>query len=267
MSFQFFGGVDFSGAKEPLANLWTAVGRESNGKLEILSLLPHAFRLDLVSFVSRGWRSTVDADDEQTILWGVDFPLGLPRPAAEHLLGGSASWDRLLPWIADRPPDEIRGAAPPALHTPRSTDAGAGPGPFDIRLYKQAMEGIRWAHELREECEVSVLPQDPRDAPVTMIEVSPSATTQEVGLPRRRAPGRPGEVRARAAALRTFMHFRDPASETIAVTLEDPWDAAIACLTAFLARNDLDQPFRVSRHPRETLEIEGWIYRAPDTLK
>ena len=26
--FTYFGGIDFSGAKEPLANLWTAVGRE-----------------------------------------------------------------------------------------------------------------------------------------------------------------------------------------------------------------------------------------------
>ena len=52
----------------------------------------------------------------------------------------------------------------------------------------------------------------------------------------------------------------------IAVTLEDAWDATVACLTAWLARDDLHQPFRATDHPRATLELEGWIYRPPATL-
>lgn len=265
-SFDFFGGVDFSGAKEPLSNLWTAIGREVDGKLHILSLRPHAYRADLGAFVGDGWRGAVSAEAGSTILWGLDFPLGLPAAAAQHLLEDRAKWRHLVAWIADRPPDEVRDAVPEALRGLRLTDGGVAPSPFDLRVYKLAVEGIRWLHELRESSEVSVHPQGACDARSTLIEVSPAATAQELGLPRRRAPGRPGEIRARAAALRTFLHFADTEIETIAVTLEDAWDATVACLTAFLARDDLEQPFRLHPSPRPTIELEGWIYRAPATL-
>ena len=49
-------------------------------------------------------------------------------------------------------------------------------------------------------------------------------------------------------------------------TLEDAWDAVIACLTAYLARHDLEQPFRLHPGEREAFEHEGWIYRAPDAV-
>ena len=266
-AFGWFGGVDFSGAKEPLANLWTAVGREEGERLRIVSLRPHAYRADLGSFVGGGWRGAVGAEEGERILWGVDFPFSLPAAAASHLLGGLAHWDRLLPWVADRPADEVRDSVPEALRGLRLTDSGVGPSPFDVRQYKLAVEGIRWLHELRESAEVSVLPQAPRrEARSTLVEVSPGATVQELGLPRRRAPGRPGEVKARAAALRTFLDFASPEIETIAVTLEDAWDAMVSCLTTYLARTDLEQPFRVAKHPRATIELEGWVYRAPATL-
>lgn len=265
-SFAYFGGIDFSGAKEPLANLWTAVGREEGGKLHILSLRPHAFRADLAGFLTEGWRGVADAAGEARILWGVDFACGLPAAAAKHLLDGRADWPALLAWVADRPPDEVRDGVPDELRTPRLTDAGGGLPPFDMRLYRQTVEGLRWLHELREEAEVAVAPQAPDgDAATLLIEVSPSFTTQDLGLPRRRAPSRPGEVRARAAALRTFLSFADSGCEAIAVTLEDAWDAVLCCLTAWLARDDLDQPFRTGRD-REAIRLEGWIYRPPAAL-
>ena len=265
--FTYFGGVDFSGAKEPLANLWTAVGREVEGKLEIVSLRPHAFRADLGAFVVEGWRGAVGAGGDERVLWGVNCPLGLPAAAAEHVLEGRSGWERLLAWVADRPADEVRDAVPDEKRGSRLTDAGVGPSPFDLRLYKLAVEGIRWLHELREESELAVCPQDPRPAPSTLIEVSPGFTAQELGLPRRRAPGRPGEVRARAAAMRTFLRFSTSEQEAIAVTLEDAWDAMASCLTAYLTREDLEQPFRTGDPPRETIAMEGWIYRAPATLR
>jgi hypothetical protein len=101
---------------------------------------------------------------------------------------------------------------------------------------------------------------------VALMEVYPAGAAQELGLPRRRAPGRPGEMRARAAALRTFLHFADPEHEAIACTLEDAWDATIACLTAWLARADLDQPRRIAGSAMAEIELEGWIYRPPDSL-
>lgn len=264
--FRYLGGVDFSGAKEPLGNLWSAVGREQQGKLHVLSLRPHAYRADLAAFVGRGWVDAVNAELADPVLWGVDFACGIPATAAEHLLGSAASWERALAWIADRPADEVRDGLPDAARAPRLTDGAGGVNPFDVRTYRQTVEGLRWLHELREEEEVAVAPQAALVAPCTIVEVSPAATAVDLGLPRRRAPSRPAEHRARAAALRTFLTFATPEMEAIAVTLEDAWDAVLCCLTACLVRDDLDQPFRLARHPRETLALEGWIYRPPAAL-
>lgn len=266
-TFAFFGGVDFSGAKEPLSNLWTALGSEDEGRLVIHSLRPHAFRADLAAFVREGWRSVIDAAPDDSILWGADFPFALPAAATDHLCGAGADWPALVAWAADRPADEVRNAVPEELRAPRATDTGGAMAPLDVRVYKQSVEGMRWLHALLEEGDVSVRPQAPNPAaPTTLVEVYPSATSHELGLPRRRAPSRPGEVRARAAALRTFLRFSDPTHEAIAVAIEDAWDATLACLTAWLAREDLDQPFRTASAPREQLAREGWIYRAPSTL-
>jgi hypothetical protein len=266
-TFTYFGGVDFSGAKEPLSNLWTALGREEEGRLVVHSLRPHAFRADLAAFVREGWRSVVDADPGASILWGADFPFALPAAATEHLCGAGAPWPALVAWAADRPADEVRDAVPEELRTPRATDTGGAMAPLDVRVFKQSVEGMRWLHSLLEEGDLSVHPQVPRaGAPTTLVEVYPSATSHDLGLPRRRAPSRPGEVRARAAALRTFLRFSDPTHEAIAVAIEDAWDATLACLTAWLAREDLDQPYRTTSTPREQIAREGWIYRAPSTL-
>ena len=265
--FSVFGGVDFSGAREPLANLWTAVGRERDGKLEIASLRPHAYRVDLAGFVCDGWRGALDADADAAVLWGVDFSCGIPAGAARHLLGDTARWPQLLAWVADRPADEVKDALPEELRAARLTDTAGVLPPFDVRTYRQTVEGLRWLHELREEHEVAVAPQAVNgDSPCVLLEVSPSATTVDLGLPRRRAPSRPSEYRARAAALRTFLTFPNTEVEAIAVNLEDAWDATLACLTAWMVRNDLDQPFRSTGHPRASIELEGWIYRVPAAM-
>ncbi len=267
--FSFFGGIDFSGAREPLSNLWSAIGREEQGKLHILDLRPHAYRADLCSFVAENGRCNGE-EDERKILWGADLPFSLPREAVAEVcdVGEPAStWMRLLDWIADRPPDEVRDTFSSEARTARAIDLPGSNGPLDNRSYKQAVEGIRWLHSLRAAAEIAVHPQVPDDAASThLIEVSTAASAQELGLPRRRSPARPGEVRARAAALRTFVTFEDACQEAAAVTLEDAWDATIACITAFLARADLDQPYRTSNLPRQTIALEGWIYRPPAAL-
>lgn len=266
-AFQYFGGIDFSGAKEPLSNLWSALAREEAGKLRIVALRPHAFRADLRSYVAGGWRTGVAAAPDESILWGLDFPFGLPSGAAEHLCGSSVSWPVLAAWTADRPPDEIREAVPEALRAPRLTDTGGAMDPLNLRLYRQTIEGIRWLHELRELTDAAVCPQLPTpDAPTTLIEVYPSATVRDLGVRCRRTPGRPGEQRARVAALHTWLSFADPSMEAAAVVLEDAWDAVIACLSAWLVRDDLEQPFRVGAHPHAAIRLEGWIYRPPAAL-
>lgn len=265
--FHYYGGIDFSGAKEPLSNLWSAVGREDEDRLRIVALCPHAFRLDLAHYVAGGWRKHAGAAEDAPVLWGADFPFGLPAEAVATLEDGKRGWSELAAWVADRPADEVRGAFPEHQKAPRRTDTGGAIAPLDLRLYKQTVEGLRWLHELRETAEVSIVPQAPDPgARTTLIEVYPSGTIADLGIRCRRAPSRPGEVRARPAALRPYLSFAEPTLEAVAVTLEDAWDAVIACLTAFLARHDLEQPFRLRPGERDVLEREGWIYRVPAAL-
>ncbi|SOD02001.1 Protein of unknown function [bacterium JGI 053] len=263
--FSYFGGIDFSGAKEPLSNLWAAVGREREGKLEIVSLCPIPFREDLRAHVAEHWRRHVGADEGDAILWGADFPFGLPADAGVRIAAPrTPEWAALAAYVADRPPDEVRGAMPDLHKALRRTDTGGALAPFDMRLYRQTLEGLRFLHELREDAEVSILPQAPRaGAGTVLIEVYPAAAAKELGIRGGRVPSRPGESRARPAALRPFMTFAHPSMEACACTLEDARDACIACLIAFLCRGDLDQPHRLGRVPPETLALEGWIYRPP----
>lgn len=268
LSFHYFGGIDFSGAKEPLSNLWSALGEERDGRLHVLALCPHPFRADLCSYAGGGWRRGVTDDSEARILWGADFPFGLPDAASRRVTGGGAAgWEACVAWVADRPADEVRDAVPDLLKTGRATDTGGAMAPMDLRLYKQTVEGMRWLHTLREECGAAVLPQAPDGAAATtVIEVYPSGAVKELGIKGSRVPSRPGEVRARPAGLRPFLSFDHPSLEALAVTLEDARDACIAALVAWLCRDDLDQPFRLARAPRKLVESEGWIYRPPATL-
>ncbi|HUE95992.1 MAG TPA: hypothetical protein VMN39_05005 [Longimicrobiaceae bacterium] len=261
---RFFGGIDFSGAREPLSNLWTALGEGVGGRLRIVSLRPHAFRSDLAAYVAEGWRTS--ATEDGNALWGADFPFGLPLDVC-GALGIKDSWDETLAWVADRPPDEVKKAAGEAIRSARLADAGAL-APLDLRLYKQTVEGLRWLHELREDAAVAVYPQAPRgDADCLLIEVYPSATVRDLGLPRRRAPNRPGQLRARIAAFKPYLDFADPDVAAVAATLEDAWDATIACLTAYLCRDDLAQPQRLAPASLDRIAREGWIYRAPAALE
>jgi hypothetical protein len=268
VSFRYFGGIDFSGAREPLPNLWTAVGEERGGKLHILWLQPHPFREDLRSYVATGWRRTGGVDEQDRIVWGADFPFGIPATAGAQITAERRlSWSGVAGWIADRPADEVKDALPQFGKVGRGTDTGGALAPFDLRLYRQTVEGIRWLHALRDEADVSILPVAPRDgAPTTLIEVYPSGASKEIGMKGGRLPSRPGEVRARPAALRTFMTFDHPSLEAAACTLEDARDACMACLVAWLCRDDLDQPARLGRVGAETLALEGWIYRPPAAL-
>ena len=265
MTFTWFGGIDFSGAKEPLSNLWAAVGRERDGKLEIVSLCPLPFREDLRAHVIEHWRRHVGADEGDAILWGADFPFAVPADAAQRLAGERpATWAALAAWVADRPPDEVRAALPDLHKALRRTDTGGALAPLDLRLYRQTLEGLRWLQELRDESAVSILPQAPAEGTATtIIEVYPAGAAKELGIRGGRVPSRPGESRARPAALRPFLTFAHPSMEACACTLEDARDACIACLIAFLCRDDLDQPRRLGRVPPELLSLEGWIDRPP----
>ena len=265
--FRWFGGVDFSGAKEPLSNLWAAVGREAEGKLEIVSLCPLPFREDLRAHVGGGWRKPVGAGDDDAILWGADFPFGLPAEACRRIAGDRpAKWAAIASWVADRPPEEIWKGMPDLSKSLRGTDTGGAMSPLDMRLYKQTLEGLRVLHELRDEAEVSIVPLAPAAAATVRIEVYPSGAAKELGIRGGRVPSRPGEVRARPAALKPFLTFAHPSMEACACTLEDARDACIAALVAFLCRDDLDQPHRLGRVPADRLALEGWIYRPPAAI-
>src|SRR5215218_6675656 len=263
--FRYFGGIDFSGAKEPLSNLWAAVGREHEGKLEIVSLCPLPFREDLRAHVAGYWRKPVGADEGDAILWGADFPFGVPAAVARRIaVDRTATWAGTAAWVADRPPEEMWKQFPDLQKAGRACDTGGAMAPLDMRLYKQTLEGMPLLHELRDEADLAILPQAPNDkAQTVMIEVYPSGASKDLGIRGGRVPSRAGEVRARPAALKPFMTFAHPSMEACACTLEDARDACIACLVAFLCRADLDQPHRLARIPPELLALEGWIYRPP----
>lgn len=266
--FRYFGGIDFSGAREPLSNLWAAVGREHEGKLEIVSLCPLPYREDLRAYAAGYWRKHAGADEDDRILWGADFPFGVPAAVARRIMGERpASWAGVAAWVADRPPEEIWKQFPDTHKAPRATDTGGALAPFDMRIYKQTLEGMRFLHELRDDTALSILPEAPNEsAATTMIEVYPSGAAKDLGIRGGRVPSRAGEVRARPAALKPFMTFAHHSMEACACTLEDARDACIACLVAFLCRDDLDQPRRIGRVPEEMLALEGWIYRPPAAL-
>ena len=97
------------------------------------------------------------------------------------------------------------------------------------------------------------------------VEVYPSATGADMGLKPRR-PGKAGQVRARPKLLSGHLSFEHPSLEAAAVTLEDAWDAVLACLTAWLVRDDLEQPRRVGGHDAGVIAREGWIYRHPQAV-
>jgi hypothetical protein len=244
------------------------VGREREGKLEIVSLCPLPYREDLRAHVAGAWRKHVEAGEDEAILWGADFPFGIPAAAADRIRGErEPSWAAIAAWIADRPPEEVWKGFPDLHKSLRRTDTGGALSPFDMRLYKQTLEGIRFLHELRDAAEVSILPEARDDgASTVLIEVYPSGASKELGIRGGRVPSRPGEVRARPAALKPFMTFAHPSMEACACTLEDARDACIACLVAFLCRDDLDQPDRLGRVAPALLAIEGWIYRPPAAL-
>ncbi|HYH80931.1 MAG TPA: DUF429 domain-containing protein [Longimicrobium sp.] len=265
---RYFGGIDFSGAREPLSNLWAAVGREHEGKLEIVSLCPLPYREDLRAYVAGYWRRHAGAEASDPILWGADFPFGIPASVARRIAGERpATWAGIAAWVADRPPEEIWKQFPDTHKAPRATDTGGALAPLDMRIYKQTLEGIRFLHELRDDTELSILPQAPNaSATTTMIEVYPSGAAKDLGIRGGRVPSRAGEVRARPAALKPFMTFAHHSMEACACTLEDARDACIACLVAFLCRDDMDQPRRIGRVPEEMLMLEGWIYRPPTVL-
>ena len=266
--FRYFGGIDFSGAKEPLSNLWAAVGEEREERLHVLALCPLPYRDDLASHVAGAWRRHAGAGDDDAILWGADFPFGIPAAAEERIAEGRApAWKAIAAWVADRPPEEVWKTLPDLQKALRRTDTGGALSPFDMRLYKQTLEGIRFLHELRDEAEVSIPPEAPNASAATVvIEVYPAGAAKELGIRGGRVPSRPGEVRARPAALKPWMTFAHPSMEACACTLEDARDACIACLVAFLCRADLDQPYRLGRVPPELLALEGWIYRPPAAL-
>jgi hypothetical protein len=266
--FRYFGGIDWSGAREPLSNLWTALGEARDGRLHVRSLCPHPFRADLAAFVAGGWRRHLDAAEEDAALWGADFPFGLPEEAARRIAGERRpSWAGMAAWVADRPADEVRDAFPEMRKRPRATDTGTALAPLDLRLYKQTVEGIRWLHELRDALDVSIPPVAPdADARDVVIEVYPAGTIAALGLKGIRRPGRPGAVRALPAALRPYVTFEHPSLEAAAMTLDDARDACIAALTAWLCRDDLEQPRRRSGGGVGAFELEGYIYLPPDAL-
>ncbi len=265
-------GIDFSGAKGALSNLWSATGQAGDdGRLHITDLRPHPFRED-----AGAWLERLTASTPGRVLAGADFPFSLPGEAVSRIRAlqhasttslHAGPWEAVLNWVASHPPDDLKTLGDGLMKTPRSVDPASALAPLDLRLYKQTSMGMKWLSELRHNINASVWPFDAHtrpDATLTLIEVYPSATLKDLGL-RGRKPTLPAQVFARPALLEPHLTFEHPALEAAAVTLEDAWDAVLACLTAYRVRDDLDQHERIARDAA-AVETEGWVYRIPDAL-
>lgn len=266
MAFDFFGGIDFSGAREPLTNLWAAVGVEREGKLEITALRPLPFRSDAAEYVTRGCRGECgaksDAPPESRVLWGCDFPFGIPREAAA--VAGAGTFAEMNRWLAERDVKDVIAALAEFRKKRRACDEPTGAmAPLDLRIAPQTVVGARWLFELSRDHGVCVVPGAPCESDTTLIEVYPSGTAKDLGIKGGRTPRRAGEVWARPAALREYATFAHPSMEAVACTIEDARDAVLACVTAYLVRDDLGQPARVGARA-EVVDVEGWIYRHPE---
>ncbi|MFA9477027.1 DUF429 domain-containing protein [Phycisphaerales bacterium AB-hyl4] len=261
-NFDYFGGVDFSGGREPLANLWSAVGVERDDRLHIVDLRPHAFREDLRHFLCH---PPIDAERG---LWGMDFPFSLPCAVSDALMNheGPATWQAQVEWLAFQTPGDVETMAKPHRQTLRAIDPPGAMAALNLRLLKQTVAGARLLNELLHQEGAAVAPQMPiGTAKCVFIEVYPSATAKDLSL-KGRKPNRPGQARARPEMLEPWLRFEHPSLAATAVTLEDAWDAVIACLTAWLVRDDLNQPTRVGKHEPAAVEREGWMYRHPEAV-
>ena len=255
----WFGGVRFSGAREPVGNLWTCVGREVEGRLGVVDLRPHAFRADLTRFVlEQGWGpSDSEAEPSGSVLWAIDACLAFSETTAERLLGVERpGWREVLAWVASRPPEDVREAA-----------GDSRGGAWMLGGYRGTVEAMRWLQVLLETDgdadTLAVLPMlREQAAATTLIEVDPKATAKDLNLIGRR-PLRPHAAAARVAKLEPYAVFDHPSLAAIAATLEDVWDAVLACITAFSVRDDLEQPRRLGGGAGEKGEREGWVYRHP----
>lgn len=274
--FHAFGGLDFSGAKEPLSNLWTAVGVAREDKLLIVDLRPHAFREDAAQWIQGGFKRCLPEAlgvDKQGVksLWGFDFPLSLPTQAAQNMwpdwTGASTNpWADLVDRVSRELPKDFALLAEPYGQTKRACDTGSAMAPLNLRLIRQTHEGLRMIESLRRDAGLCVLPFDDEPGPLTAIEVYPSQTAKDLGL-RGRRPSRPGDGPARPAQLSPHIDFAHPAMAATCGTIEDAWDAVLACLTAFLVKHDLTQhQSTIASAPNASGMCEGWIYRHPQAL-
>ncbi len=260
--FRYFGGLDFSGAREPLDNLWAAFGEERDGKLHVLSLRPLPFRADASEYLVSGWRTECGADAGARVLWGCDFPFALPQAAT--VIAGARTWDESVRWLAERDLAAVTETLEATRKLRRKCDEAAGAlPPLDLRTAAQTVCGARFLFELTRDHGVAVAPQARRDdAATTLIEVYPSGTAKDIGIKGGRKPKRAGEVAARCAGLRQYASFDHPSIEAAAAALEDARDAVLACVTAYLVRADLQQHQRGGIEDATTA-LEGWIYRHP----
>ena len=264
-TFTHVGGLSFSGAREPLNNLWSAVGVEREARLHILDLRPHAFRLDAAAFILGGWRGCCGDPARARTLWALDTPLALPHAAAAALTDEpSPTWEQAVRAVASLSPDETREATGEHSKARRQFELTGTPAPLDSRLYRRTVEGLRLLDELLREG-VAVAPQAPGlDAAVTLIEASPALTGRDLNLTGRR-PHKPGVAHARTQKLAAYARFDHPAIAAVAATLDAAWDAVLACITAFSVRGDLDQPRKVLVEGSND-DTEGWVYRHPEAV-
>ena len=256
-------GIDFSAARDASRKVWLAVGNAVNDQLHIETLAPIETVVDRRPVYAARMLARFIASCGPSIV-ACDACFGLPLPSS------TAPWRT---WLLSYPSrfadaEQLRqeGRDAHGRERKRLTDrvARAPFAPTNLRIYRQTDSWLRSVlHPLVAADAVAVAPfQQLREDRPCLLEVCPSVSLRELGLPNRRYKGTALHRRQCRRDILTGLTRLglDLPSPLASRALHDPGgdalDAVVAAITAWwVVREEL----LACPLPEEAF-IEGWIY-------
>lgn len=262
-----FAGIDFSGARDAGKHIWLCEAEAVSGRLRVTACRPAA---DLPGGASAraaalsALRDSIAA--RRGVLFGVDFPPGLPRAAMRH-----DSWRAMMRHFTDDYPDaetfrerckadaggrEIRRRADTEAATPFCV--------YNLRLYRQTYYGLRdLIAPLVQADAARVLPfQTPADDVPLLAESCPASTLKALGLyaPYKGADYAMRQARARlldTLCARFPVDLPDVLRESLA---QNPGGDALDALLAAFGVWRYVESGRPLNPPGGDYALEGYVY-------
>ena len=261
-------GVDFSGAKNAGKKIWVASGVMDGDALRIKDCywaedLPGSGRsrdrclAALRDFIKR----------EQTAVFGLDFPFGLPRDLVEEY----ACWEDFVLSFPDRysSPEAFRRACREAdggRELKRVTDRQSQTpfSPYNLRLYRQTYFGIRDVlHPLVREQLAYVLPmQSALPGKPWVLEICPASTLKQEALYQPYKGRREAHRKAREHILREIEEkaLSIPAKSRAEIMADCEGDVLDSVIAAFATFRTLHNPAGLIPEGNDAYKLEGYVY-------